>query len=106
MIKGPEVLERTRRITTIVLDKTGTVTEGRMWLETVIPAEGVSRAELLRLAGGAEDASEHPIARAIADGARAGSVHCLPSSASPAAPDWASKRSSRDARRSSAGPSC
>ena len=70
LIKGPEVLERTRRITTIVLDKTGTVTEGRMWLEEAIPADGVSRAELLRVAGGAEDASEHPIARAIADGAR------------------------------------
>jgi len=70
LIKGPEVLERTRRITTIVLDKTGTVTEGRMWLEETIPADGVSRTELLRLAGGAEDASEHPIARAIADGAR------------------------------------
>ena len=64
------MLERTRRITTIVLDKTGTVTEGRMWLEAAIPADGVSRAELLRLAGGAEDASEHPIARAIADAAR------------------------------------
>ena len=70
VIRGPEVLERTRRITTIVLDKTGTVTEGRMWLEEAIPADGVSRTELLRLAGGAEDASEHPIARAIADGAR------------------------------------
>jgi len=71
LIKGPEVLERTRRITTIVLDKTGTVTEGRMWLDSAIPAEGVSRDALLRLAGAAEDASEHPIARAIADGARA-----------------------------------
>jgi Cu+-exporting ATPase len=70
LIKGPEVLERTRRITTIVLDKTGTLTEGRMWLEGAIPADGVSRAELLRLAGAAEDGSEHPIARAIADGAR------------------------------------
>jgi Cu+-exporting ATPase len=70
VIRGPEVLERTRRITTIVLDKTGTVTEGRMWLEEAIPADAVSRTELLRLAGGVEDASEHPIARAIADGAR------------------------------------
>jgi P-type Cu+ transporter len=70
LIRGPEVLERTRRITTIVLDKTGTVTEGRMQLERAIPADGVDRAELLRVAGGAEDASEHPIARAIADGAR------------------------------------
>jgi Cu+-exporting ATPase len=71
LIKGPEVLERTRRITTIVLDKTGTVTEGRMWLDSAIPAEGIARDALLRLAGAAEDASEHPIARAIADGARA-----------------------------------
>jgi Cu+-exporting ATPase len=70
LIKGPEVLERTRRITTIVLDKTGTVTEGRMVVADVIPATGVERKELLRLAGGAEDASEHPIARAIADRAR------------------------------------
>jgi P-type Cu+ transporter len=71
LIKGPEVLERTRRITTVVLDKTGTVTEGRMWLDTAIPAAGVDRDALLRLAGAAEDASEHPIARAVADGARA-----------------------------------
>jgi Cu+-exporting ATPase len=71
LIKGPEILERTRRITTIVLDKTGTVTEGRMWLDAAVTADGVTRDELLRLAGAAEDASEHPIARAIADGARA-----------------------------------
>jgi Cu+-exporting ATPase len=70
LIKGPEVLERTRKITTIVLDKTGTITEGRMWLADVVPAAGTSRAELLRLAGAAEDASEHPIARAIAEAAR------------------------------------
>jgi len=67
LIKGPEILERTRRITTIVLDKTGTITEGRMWLADAIPADGVSRGDLLRIAGGVEDASEHPIARAIAD---------------------------------------
>jgi Cu+-exporting ATPase len=67
LIKGPEILERTRRITTAVLDKTGTVTEGRMRLAGTVPAWGVERAELLRLAGAAEDASEHPIARAIAD---------------------------------------
>ena len=70
LIKGPEILERTRRITTIVLDKTGTVTEGRMRLADVVPASGVPRAEVLRLAGGVEDASEHPIARAIAERAR------------------------------------
>jgi Cu+-exporting ATPase len=70
LIKGPEILERTRRITTIVLDKTGTITEGRMWLADAIPADGVTRGELLRIAGAAEDASEHPIARAIAERAR------------------------------------
>jgi P-type Cu+ transporter len=71
LIKGPEILERTRRITTIVLDKTGTITEGRMWVAAVVPASGVDLRQLLRLAGSAEDASEHPIARAIAERARA-----------------------------------
>ena len=71
LIKGPEILERTRRITTIVLDKTGTVTEGRMWVADVVSAEGVDPRQLLRLAGSAEDASEHPIGRAIAEWARA-----------------------------------
>ena len=70
LIKGPEILERTRQITTIVLDKTGTVTEGRMRVAAIEPADGVDSAELLRLAAGAEDASEHPIARAIADHGR------------------------------------
>ncbi|TML67816.1 MAG: copper-translocating P-type ATPase [Actinobacteria bacterium] len=71
LIRGPEVLEQTRRITTIVLDKTGTVTEGRMWITDVVAAAGTEPRELLRLAGSAEHASEHPIARAIADRARA-----------------------------------
>ncbi|MGW0806253.1 heavy metal translocating P-type ATPase [Nonomuraea sp. NPDC002799] len=66
LIKGPEVLESTRRVDTIVLDKTGTVTEGRMTLTAVHLAEGESRAEVLRLAGAIEHASEHPIAQAIA----------------------------------------
>jgi len=70
LIKGPEILERTRRITTIVLDKTGTVTEGKMRLADVVPLNGATREEVLRLAGAAEDASEHPIARAIAERAR------------------------------------
>jgi P-type Cu+ transporter len=77
VIKGPEILERTRRITTIVLDKTGTVTEGRMWLADAVPEAGVIREDLLRIAGAAEDASEHPIARAIADRAR-GELGALP----------------------------
>ncbi|MFJ4878003.1 heavy metal translocating P-type ATPase [Streptomyces sp. NPDC088745] len=66
LIKGPEVLESTRRVDTVVLDKTGTVTTGRMELKDVFPAPGVGRAELLRLAGALEHASEHPIARAVA----------------------------------------
>ncbi len=66
LIKGPEILEQTRRITTIVLDKTGTVTEGKMHVTDVVGDEDV-----LRLAAGAEDASEHPIARAIAEHGRA-----------------------------------
>jgi Cu+-exporting ATPase len=67
LIKGPEALERTRRITTVVLDKTGTVTEGRMRVQTLHAAPGVSVQELLRLAAAAEAPSEHPIARAIAE---------------------------------------
>ena len=71
LIKGPEVLESTRRVDTIVLDKTGTVTTGQMSLRDVIAADGESADDVLRFAGALEDASEHPIARAIADGARA-----------------------------------
>jgi Cu+-exporting ATPase len=70
LIKGPETLEQTREVTTIVLDKTGTVTEGRMALAALLPAPGVSEEALLRLAAGAEDASEHPIARAVAEHGR------------------------------------
>ncbi|MFJ9842135.1 heavy metal translocating P-type ATPase [Kitasatospora sp. NPDC101155] len=69
LIKGPEVLESTRKVDTVVLDKTGTVTTGRMTLLAVHTAEGVTEAEALRLAGAVEHASEHPIARAIADAA-------------------------------------
>lgn len=76
LIKGPEVLESTRRADTIVLDKTGTVTTGRMTLTDVIGA-GIERHELLRFAGALESASEHPIARAIA-AAAAGEVGALP----------------------------
>ncbi|MFE2248911.1 heavy metal translocating P-type ATPase [Streptomyces lavendulae] len=66
LIKGPEVLESTRRVDTVVLDKTGTVTTGRMTLSATLPAEGVDPGELLRLAGALEHFSEHPIARAVA----------------------------------------
>ena len=73
LIKGPEVLESTRRVDTIVLDKTGTVTSGRMEVAEVIAEDGTDPAELLRLAGALENASEHPIAQAIARAARSGS---------------------------------
>jgi Cu+-exporting ATPase len=71
LIKGPEVLESTRRVDTVVLDKTGTVTTGRMTLLAVHTAGGTDEAEVLRLAGALEHSSEHPIARAVADGALA-----------------------------------
>ncbi|MFX4287935.1 heavy metal translocating P-type ATPase [Janibacter sp. G349] len=71
LIKGPEVLESTRTVDTIVLDKTGTVTSGAMTLVDSVPAKGVDRTDLLRLAGALEHASEHPIAQAIAKGAAA-----------------------------------
>ncbi|MGZ4335557.1 MAG: heavy metal translocating P-type ATPase, partial [Gaiellaceae bacterium] len=70
VIKGPEVLEQTRRISTIVLDKTGTITEGRLRLVDVL-ALGATRDDVLRLAGSAEAASEHPLAQAIARSAAA-----------------------------------
>jgi Cu+-exporting ATPase len=74
LIKGPQVLESTRRVDTVLLDKTGTVTTGEMKLVDVVTADGpagMDRGEALRLFGALEDASEHPIARAIAAGARA-----------------------------------
>jgi Cu+-exporting ATPase len=70
LIKGPEALEQTRRVDTVLLDKTGTVTTGRMSLVSVVPAEGDSPDDLLRLAGALEAASEHPVARAVAAAAR------------------------------------
>jgi Cu+-exporting ATPase len=70
LIKGPEVLESTRKVDTIVLDKTGTVTTGRMSLVGVTTASDVPEGVALLLAGALEDASEHPIAQAIARGAR------------------------------------
>ncbi|HEV7482460.1 MAG TPA: heavy metal translocating P-type ATPase [Solirubrobacterales bacterium] len=84
LIKGPEVLESTRRVDTVVLDKTGTVTTGEMAVAAVHLAPGVDEAEALRLAGAVEDASEHPIARAVAARARAGG------SALPAVEEFAS----------------
>ena len=78
LIKGPEILEQTRRVDTIVLDKTGTVTEGKMEVAEVVPLNGAERSEILRLAGAVEDASEHPIAQAIVRAARR-EVTALPS---------------------------
>ena len=74
LIKGPQVLESTQRVDTIVLDKTGTITTGRMSVAGVHPGAPESSDELLRLAGALEDASEHPIAQAIATAARASGV--------------------------------
>ncbi|QQC89993.1 heavy metal translocating P-type ATPase [Streptomyces alfalfae] len=71
LIKGPEVLESTRRVDTVVLDKTGTVTTGTMTLLATHTAPGVTAAEALRLAGALEHSSEHPVARAVAAGAAA-----------------------------------
>ncbi|NTW41909.1 MAG: heavy metal translocating P-type ATPase, partial [Cellulomonadaceae bacterium] len=70
LIKGPEVLESTRRVDTVVLDKTGTVTEGRMQVVDVVPATNADADEVLRFAGAVESLSEHPIARAVAEAAR------------------------------------
>ena len=71
LIKGPEILEQTRRVDTIVLDKTGTVTEGRMDLAEIVLLNGATRPDVLRLAGAVEAASEHPIAQAVARAAHA-----------------------------------
>ena len=80
LIKGPEILEETRRVDTVVLDKTGTVTAGRMALVDVVPAAGEDADEVRRLAAAVERLAEHPIARAIADavGAEAGPASPAP----------------------------
>ena len=70
VIKGADVLQGTRRVDTVVFDKTGTVTTGMMQLVDVVCAEGVTRSELLSFAGALEHASEHPVAKAIATAAR------------------------------------
>jgi len=79
LIKGPEILESTRRIDTIVLDKTGTVTTGKMSVHDIVVAAGVDEAEFLRLVGAIEHASEHPIAQAIAATASERFAEPLPS---------------------------
>jgi P-type Cu+ transporter len=81
LIRGPEVLERTRRVDTVVLDKTGTLTTGRMRVEEVVPIGGADAAEVLRLAAAAERDSEHPVGRALA---AAGGREGVPRSGDPA----------------------
>jgi Cu+-exporting ATPase len=96
LIKGPEILESTRRVDTVVLDKTGTITAGRMTLTDVVTAPGVLETDLLRLAAVVESASEHPIAAAITAGARTrltatadSSAALAPAAAGAIAPAWA-----------------
>ena len=86
LIKGPEILESTRRVDTVVLDKTGTITAGRMTLTDVAAAPGVLETDLLRLAAAVESASEHPIAAAITAGARTRLAAAAASSAQTARP--------------------
>ncbi|MCW2569277.1 MAG: heavy metal translocating P-type ATPase [Mycobacterium sp.] len=78
LIRGPEVLESTRRVDTVVLDKTGTVTTGHMALVDAVPAAGTTVDDLLAYAGALENASEHPIGRAVAEGARTRLGRTLP----------------------------
>ncbi|WP_418278040.1 heavy metal translocating P-type ATPase [Isoptericola jiangsuensis] len=85
VVKGPEVLESTRRVDTVVLDKTGTVTQGAMALESVEAADGVDAGEALRLAAAVEARSEHPVARAVVEAATHGtSTPAVPSPAAEA----------------------
>ena len=102
LIKGPEVLESTRRIDTVVLDKTGTVTTGKMSLGAVVVADGVDHGEALRLVGALENASGHPIAQAVAKAAPPPG-RCPRSKASPTVRASASRASSTGTR-SSLGP--
>jgi Cu+-exporting ATPase len=78
LIKGPEVLESTREVDTILLDKTGTVTTGRMALVDVVADDGTDADDALRLVASAEDASEHPIARAVVAGASTRGIELAP----------------------------
>ncbi|HSH61028.1 MAG TPA: heavy metal translocating P-type ATPase [Acidimicrobiales bacterium] len=84
LIKGGEVLERSKRVDTVVFDKTGTLTTGRMALTEVMPAEGTNEQDLMARAAAVEDSSEHPVGRAVVEGARSRGVTL------PAAHDFAS----------------
>ncbi|HEX6356156.1 heavy metal translocating P-type ATPase [Actinophytocola sp.] len=102
LIKGPEVLESTRRVDTVVLDKTGTVTTGRMSLVSSAVVDGVTEDQLLRLAAAVEDASAHPIARAIAEAGR-DRLGALPSVSSFAALDGLGVRGTVEGHEVAAG---
>jgi len=91
LIKGPEILENTRRVDTIVLDKTGTVTAGRMTLTDVVPAPAVAEEDLLTYAGAVESASEHPIGVAITAGARTRLAAAQPDGQLPEVSDFAAQ---------------
>ena len=106
LIKGPEVLESTRSVDTVVLDKTGTVTTGKMSLVEVAVADGVDRDEALRLVGALENASEHPIAQAIAEGRGRRRTAARRRGASPTARASASRASSTVTRSSSGARRC
>jgi Cu+-exporting ATPase len=92
LIKGPEVLESTHVVDTIVLDKTGTITTGRMTLADVAAGPGEDPGEVLRLAGAVEVASEHPVAAAIAHSARQRLSGVLPAGTLPAVADFTSSQ--------------
>ncbi len=98
LIKGPEVLESTRRVDTIVLDKTGTVTTGKMTLLATHTTPGTSASEVLRLAGALEHSSEHPIARAVTAGAPSRPARCPRPRTSRTWRDAACRASSRGTR--------
>ncbi len=106
-VKGYQALESSRRLDTVVLDKTGTVTTGQMTLTHVRTAGGLTRAELLRYAGAVEQASEHAVAAAITAAARARrrGRYPRPSGSGPC-PAWGPAPWSRAGRSSSAGPAC
>ena len=107
LIKGPEVLEQTRTVTTIVLDKTGTITEGRMSVAEVLPAPGVESDELLRLAGAARRAATTPCRGAVGQSTprRKGRALCQWPARPPAFPACTRRHGSRDARCASGGAS-
>jgi magnesium-transporting ATPase (P-type) len=106
VIRDAGVLEQAGRVTAALLDKTGTVTDGRMALVEVAAADGVDPAELLAWQASLEDASEHPVARAVAEGPGTAGWPCPLSRRSPSCPARAWPAGSAAASCWSAGPSC